>query len=80
MSEYGIQSPLVAYSQYDNIPPQVRGDLIIFITGVLCGECEGGYGVSALLSNCVTCSDAYSLLIVILGESVSTLTTALQAI
>ena len=36
--------------------------------GVLCGECVSGYGVSALLNNCVTCNNAYSVLIVLLGE------------
>ena len=34
--------------------------------GVLCGACEAGYGVSALLNSCVTCHDASGILIVIL--------------
>ena len=34
--------------------------------GVLCGECADGYGFSALLDSCVSCSDVYSLLIVLL--------------
>lgn len=32
--------------------------------GVLCGECVGGSGFSALLDRCVSCSDAYSVLLV----------------
>ena len=31
--------------------------------GVLCGNCGEGLGVSALLNECVTCSDASGLLI-----------------
>ncbi len=42
---------------------------ICLYTGVLCGECEDGYGVSALFSNCVTCNNAFSILIIVLGKS-----------
>ena len=38
------------------------------ISGVLCGECRNGSGVSALLNRCVTCSDAMGLLVAVLGE------------
>ena len=38
----------------------------IIIVGCLCGSCEDGYGVSALLNNCVTCHDASGTLIIIL--------------
>lgn len=41
---------------------------MVLTTGVLCGECEINYGVSALLDNCVTCSDAFGLLIAVLSE------------
>jgi hypothetical protein len=34
--------------------------------GVLCGDCVGGSGFSALLDRCVSCSDAYSVLVVVL--------------
>ena len=34
--------------------------------GVLCGDCTGGLGFSALLDTCVSCSNAYSTLIVTL--------------
>ena len=39
--------------------------------GVLCGECVSGYGVSALLNNCVTCNNAFSLLIFMLSMCMS---------
>lgn len=35
--------------------------------GVLCGDCAEGYGFSALLDSCVSCSDVYSVLIVLLA-------------
>ena len=34
--------------------------------GVLCGNCVEGSGFSALLDRCVSCSDAYSVLVVVL--------------
>ena len=37
-------------------------------SGVLCGECRNGSGVSALLNRCVTCSNAMGLLVAVLGE------------
>ncbi len=37
-------------------------------TGVLCGLCESGYGVSALLNKCVSCSDGLIGLLPLLGE------------
>ena len=46
-----------------------QGDTYI-AAGYLCGECGNGRGVSALLNNCVTCSDAFSLLIPILGKHI----------
>ena len=37
--------------------------------GILCGECrDEGKGVSALLNNCVTCSNASGLLILALSQ------------
>ena len=36
--------------------------------GILCGECEPSEGVSALLNNCITCSNSnISVLIPLLG-------------
>lgn len=34
--------------------------------GVLCGDCTSGSGFSAVLDRCVSCSDAYSVLVVLL--------------
>ena len=31
---------------------------VFLLLSVLCGSCEAGYGVSALLSSCDTCHDA----------------------
>ncbi len=44
-------------------------NLIGFIsTGILCGECSSdGEGFSALLNNCVSCHNGYSVLIPVLG-------------
>lgn len=39
-------------------------------TGVLCGECRNGMGVSALLNRCVDCGDINALLIVTLSKNV----------
>ena len=36
-------------------------------TGILCGECRDGMGVSALLNNCVICPSAQGLLILALS-------------
>ena len=41
--------------------------LIFNFTGVLCGDCDANMGVSALMNQCVTCSDAHGLLIATLG-------------
>ena len=42
-------------------------------TGVLCGQCDGeDKGVSALLNECVSCSDASGLLILALSTYVET--------
>ena len=39
------------------------------VTGTLCGECSGeGEGVSALLNECVSCSNTSALIIVALGK------------
>ena len=35
-------------------------------SGILCGTCPSGYGVSALYNQCVTCSRAHILLLVVL--------------
>lgn len=35
-------------------------------SGILCGTCPEGFGVSALLERCVTCNDAYSIFIPLL--------------
>ena len=35
--------------------------------GYLCGECRNSTGVSALLNNCVSCSDGWITLVVLLG-------------
>ena len=37
-------------------------------SGYLCGDCVDGNGVSALLNRCVTCSNAFGLLIPALGR------------
>ena len=37
-------------------------------TGYLCGDCRDGKGVSALLNNCVDCSNVNSILIAALGK------------
>ena len=37
-------------------------------TGYLCGDCRDGKGVSALLNHCVDCSNAYGILIGVLGK------------
>ena len=39
------------------------------LLGVLCGDCRDGAGVSALLNQCVSCNDAYGLLIAALSKS-----------
>ena len=41
---------------------------IISSLGVLCGDCKDGAGVSALLNQCVSCNDAYGLLIAALSK------------
>ena len=41
--------------------------LIINTPGVLCGDCDASMGVSALMNECVTCSEAHGLLIATLG-------------
>ena len=38
------------------------------MAGILCGECSGGKGVSALLNNCVSCPNAQGLLILALSR------------
>lgn len=38
-------------------------------TGILCGSCINNTGVSALLNECVTCSDAFGTLIGVLSKS-----------
>ena len=38
-----------------------------YLIGILCGECGNGKGVSALLNNCVTCSNNNIVLIPLLG-------------
>ena len=38
-----------------------------YLIGILCGECGNGKGVSALLNNCVTCSNNNIALIPLLG-------------
>ena len=40
----------------------------IIAAGYLCGECSNGSGVSALVNRCVSCSDASSLLIPVMGR------------
>ena len=44
-------------------------DLCMFIsTGILCGDCSSDdEGFSALLNNCVSCHNGYSVLIPLLG-------------
>ncbi len=37
-------------------------------TGILCGECKNGRGVSALMNYCVTCENASGILVIALGE------------
>ena len=39
-----------------------------YTIGVLCGECEGGKGVSVLLNDCVSCPNAQGLLILGLSK------------
>jgi len=36
--------------------------------GDLCGNCRSGYGVSVLLSKCVTCDNTFGTLIAVLSE------------
>lgn len=38
----------------------------LVVPGILCGTCEDGYGVSALLNHCVSCHDANAVLIILL--------------
>ena len=38
------------------------------MTGILCGECGDGKGVSVLLNDCVSCHDAQGLLILGLSK------------
>ena len=38
-------------------------------TGYLCGDCRDGKGVSALLNNCVDCSNTNSVLIAVLSKN-----------
>ena len=38
-----------------------------YLIGILCGQCGNGEGVSALLNNCVTCSNNNIVLIPLLG-------------
>ena len=40
----------------------------MFVTGILCGECRDGMGVSALFNNCVSCHNAHGLLILALSR------------
>ena len=47
---------------YDHAP--------ITLTGILCGECRDGKGVSALLSNCVSCSNVQGLLLLALSMNI----------
>ena len=42
--------------------------LILYTIGYLCGNCRDGKGVSALLNHCVDCSNAYGILIGVLGK------------
>ena len=35
-------------------------------SGILCGNCRKGFGVSVLLNRCITCSSVYALLVVVL--------------
>ena len=39
-----------------------------YSVGLLCGECGNGEGVSALLTNCITCSNTNIVLIPLLGK------------
>jgi hypothetical protein len=43
--------------------------LTLYLTpGILCGQCKDGTGVSVLLNNCVSCSDGFLALIIVLGK------------
>ena len=44
------------------------GVTIFFVLGILCGSCKRDYGVSVLLNKCVTCHNAFGLLIAVLGK------------
>lgn len=46
---------------------------MLICLGVLCGECRNDTGVSALLNRCTTCYDAFSILIITLGNLVLSL-------
>ena len=43
---------------------------MVVLLGILCGSCESG-GVSALLDRCVSCSNAFIVLVPLLGIVIS---------
>ena len=50
------------------------------MTGILCGKCRDGKGLSALLDNCKSCGKINLLLIPTLGMSTVPLSEATKAI
>ena len=53
---------LITYNIFMRLPQ-------FMYTGILCGECSNSqFGVSVLLNRCVTCHNAFGLLILVLSK------------
>ncbi len=61
MTNFGRKTYASVFNQRD---PDLQ--CICNRSGILCGKCPNGFGVSALLNHCVSCTNAYSVLVVIL--------------
>ena len=55
------------FAKYYRVHRIIHTTCYLCTAGVFCGSCRDGKGFSALLSRCVDCTNASSLLIVALG-------------
>ena len=54
--------------QHGMLCKKTLAPLLVICIGYLCGDCKDGKGVSALLNNCVDCSDVNGILIAVLSK------------
>ena len=57
----------LSMQQYNDLLCEMFRTLMLTL-GVLCGQCRGDKGVSALLNKCVSCHDASGVLIALLSK------------